>query len=86
MAKCQTCGFTDCNCSYQQRPIWRHRLCKYCHSEHFDNTCTAQAMKFRPNRILQVEEGRHVLFIEEDGDVKMTEWTECQLCLKHFKN
>jgi hypothetical protein len=80
MTRCKTCGtITGCECS-QRQPIWRHRPCKYCNGAHLDATCTTGATR----RIVQPDEGRHVLLIEKDGDVKMSDWTACQFCLEKF--
>lgn len=67
---------------------WRHRPCKHCGGSHFDSTCKRiNIPKFQrreQTRKNLKEQEDHTFTIDLDGDIAMTEWTECLYCLSEL--
>ncbi len=66
---------------------WRHRPCRHCGGGHFDSTCMRNNIpkvrrKEQTQKTLKGQE-KHTFTIDPDGDIAMTEWTECLYCLSN---
>jgi hypothetical protein len=60
---------------------WRHRPCRHCGGGHFDSTCMRNNIP-KMQRMEQTQKTlTHTFSIDLDGDIAMTEWTECLYCL-----
>jgi len=66
---------------------WRHRPCKHCGGSHFDSTCIwkdiPQIQRREQTQKTLKEQEKHTFKIDQDGDITMTEWTECVYCLSN---
>ena len=67
------------------RHLWRHRPCRHCGDSHFDSTCIRnnipQIQRREQTQKTLKEQEKHTSTIDLDGDVAMTEWTDCLYCL-----